>query len=61
MEDKHLTAQERAARAKNIERLAAEIIELAAHLNASNDRLLELISQLEREKGASSSHDAQSK
>lgn len=58
MEDKHLTAEQRAARAKNTQRLAAEIIELAAHLNASNDRLLELIAQLDREKGVPPPHDS---
>jgi hypothetical protein len=61
MEDKHLTAEQRAARAKNIQRLAAEIIELAGHLNASNDRLLELIAQLDREKGVPPPHASQSK
>jgi hypothetical protein len=61
MEDKHPTAEQRAPRAKNIERLAAEIIELASHLNASNDRLLELIAKLDREKGVPPSDDSQSK
>jgi hypothetical protein len=61
MEDKHLTAEQRAARAMNTQRLAAEIIELAAHLNASNDRLLELIAQLDREKNVPPPHDSQSK
>lgn len=61
MEDKHSNAQERAARARNIQRLAAEIIELAAHLNASNDRLLGLIAQLDREKGVPPPRDSQPK
>ena len=61
MEDKHLTAEQRAARAMNTQRLAAEIIELAGHLNASNDRLLELIAQLDREKSVPPPHDSQSK
>lgn len=61
MEDKHPTAAERAARAQNVQRLAAEIIELAGHLNASNDRLLDLIAQLDREKGVPPPRDAQSK
>lgn len=61
MDDKHLTAEQRAARAQNTERLAAEIIELAPHLNASNDRLLELIAQLDREKGAPPPFDSQPK
>ena len=61
MEDMHPTAAERAARAQNIERLAAEIIELAGHLDASNDRLLELIAQLDREKSVLPAHDSRAK
>lgn len=61
MEDKHLTAEQRAARGKSIQQLAAEIIALAGHLNASNERLLELIAQLDREKSAPPPRDSQRK
>jgi Domain of unknown function (DUF222) len=49
--DAYPSDAERAARARSIEGLAAQITELAGHLNAANYRLLTLIAEFDRREG----------
>src|SRR5687768_8792766 len=49
--DAYLSDEERAQRVRSIESLAAQITELAGHLNAANFRFLMLIAEFDRLKG----------